>query len=307
MLGLFIFSLYYATMSDNSQPKTEGNTGTTTSTVTMTASTSSEPLNSSSNQSIYAYNAKLPTFWTNAPEAYFETIEASFELYRITLSRTKYHHLVVALPVNVATDSLRVMKACATSATPYEDLKAALIANYTQSETDRLEDLLSQAEMGDKTPRQFYNSLSNTAGRNFHDEDSLLRKLWMRRLPVEIQLPLKPFENDTLETLLKVADGLHEVQKRNRHVSSVRADEPLISKQCDLEAKIAQLTSQLAQMSSGRSRLPSRSKSRNRSHSRNRNGSKVSDVCWYHEQHGKHARKCREPCKYSQQFNVPKN
>lgn len=271
---------------------------------TPTASTSSDPLYTSPNQhvagnttSVHAYNAKLPSFWTNAAEAYFQTIEASFELYRITQSRTKYHHLVVALPMNVACDSLRVMKECATSNTPYEDLKVALIANYTQSDTDRLEDLLSQAEMGDKTPRQFYNSLSNIAGTDFLNKEDLLRKLWMRRLPAEIQLPLKPFESENLSTILKVSDGLYEVYKRNRQVSTIRSGEPTTK---DLEAQIAKLTSQLSQMNSGKPR--SRSKSRTRSDSKNRSEPANSDVCWYHEQHGKNARKCREPCKYSQQF-----
>lgn len=255
---------------------------------------------------VYGYSAKLPTFWPNAPEAYFVQAESNFETARITVSRTKYNHLVNALPQHVVIENLRVLRESSASNDPYENLKAALIMNYTQSETNRLEDLLSQAEMGDKTPRQFYNTLSNIAGNDFMDKEELLRRLWMRRLPVEMQLPLKPFEDDTLATLLKVADGLYEVYKRQRQVSAVSSTEPTTK---ELKAQVAALTAQLAQMNSGK-QFGGRSRSRSRNHVGNRDThSDNSDtgLCWYHEQHGRNAKKCRQPCKWRNSSDNAKN
>lgn len=253
---------------------------------------------------IHAYNVKLPQFWTNAPEVYFEQVEATFRTARLTASKSKYDYLLQALPANVMSDMLDIIRKCRECDNPYDVMKKALIDRNTLSESARVEQLLSGVNMGDKTPSAFYRYLTNTAGSTTTVSEDLVKTLWMRRLPPQLEISLKPFNNDPIDTILRIADQVYEVQQRQPNLSALgREGDSRFSK---LESELSQLKSMISKLSFPQaSSTSSNNRSRSRSRSHNRvSESENSNVCFYHKRFGDKAKKCNgSPCPHANSKN----
>lgn len=113
----------------------------------------------SHNTEISAVSLKLPQFWTSCPEAWFIHAEMQFVTKGITQSRTKYEHIVTALPQEVIVTVLDVIKS-PISENPYNHLKNILIERHSLSENKKLDKILSDSEIGDRRPSEFYRSLA---------------------------------------------------------------------------------------------------------------------------------------------------
>lgn len=270
-----------------------------------TGNTSNTPENSNANapnesqgRNVYGYAVKLPQFWSSCPLAYFEQVEAVFRTSNIRVSNTKYDHLLTALPPNVASDVLDVMQACRESETPYEDMKAELIKRNSLSEAARIEKLLSTEEMGSRSPSTFYRSMISTAGTGTDVNESLVGKLWLRRLPSNMQSALIPFKSKPIKEVLGIADAIYDAQGGQPSVNSVKSNS---------NSEIAELRAQLSAMQKKFESFPnreSRSKQRGRSKSRNKSESRKDGPCFYHEKFGDKARKCSgKPCPYAPSGN----
>ena len=73
----------------------------------------------------------LPAFWAGQPSTWFDSIEAAFELRRITVSRTKYVHVVNKLPCDVLVTVAHITANYEDRADPYQDIKDALCRTYS--------------------------------------------------------------------------------------------------------------------------------------------------------------------------------
>ena len=65
----------------------------------LTTGGASQPEPSQSSH-LYAVALKLPTFWPDSCESWFNNAESQFHLKNITSSVTKFHHVVASLPQN---------------------------------------------------------------------------------------------------------------------------------------------------------------------------------------------------------------
>lgn len=248
-------------------------------------------------EKIFAYAVKLPQFWPRNPEVYFEQIEATFRTSKITVSRTKYDYLLQAIPGEVMENVMDVLVKCRTCDTPYEELKKQLIQRHSVSESSRVEQLLSDLEIGDRKPSEFFRSMSNTARNAPGISEDLVKTLWLRRLPQGLETLLKPFvETKDIDAITKLADELHDVQKRRSTVASVNKSEE-DSRFDKLQSEMSEIRKMIAQMSynDNSSRSRSRSKSRDRKFS-SPDASK-SRLCYFHFKFGDEATKCKgQPC-----------
>lgn len=240
---------------------------------------------------IFGVSVKLPQFWQQQPEIYFEQAEASFRNAGVTRSRTKYDYLLVALPVDVAIDVQDVMVKCRTDSDPYETMKEQLIKRNTASNTHRVEQLLSNATMGDRTPSNFYRWMLRTAGSDASVSEKFIRQLWIRQLPTQVEASLRPFFDRDADIITAIADEIHEIYRRGPGVNAVEKS----TKNDDvsqLKAEIAELKKMVSQLSVG--------KPRNRSRSRDRlsvqtNKEPEAKLCHFHYKFGDDAYKCRGP------------
>ena len=77
---------------------------------------------------------KLPDFWSDNPDLWFIHAKSAVRNAQITQSRTKFDRVVQELQKNIMV-LVRglILSSSSTSSTPYEDLKAKLVASYTLS------------------------------------------------------------------------------------------------------------------------------------------------------------------------------
>lgn len=254
--------------------------------------------NAMTSTSTNAISVKLPPFWGKSPVFWFTRAESIFRRAGITVQETMYDHVLAVLPEESISDVYDVIEKIATSrsTTPYTTLKDALISRNTLSEKERLEQILSKESLGDRKPSDFYRHLKHLAGNSSVVNDELIKSLWTRRLPVEIQCALTTSSKTDIQDLTELADMLAQIRPQQNSlfaVSTPAASEDRLSR---LEMQIAEMSKNLAALAKG-SGSRSRSKSRNR---RPNSPHPNSSVCYFHNKFGADARRCRAPCTWKE-------
>jgi len=95
------------------------------------------------------------------------------------------------------------------AAEKYRTLKRILIQRLTDSQEQQIRQLLEYEEFGDRKPSQFLRRLSTLAGSIVPTE--LIRTLWLRRLPAQMQAILATRKEDRLEAVADQADRIYEI------------------------------------------------------------------------------------------------
>ena len=199
---------------------------------------------------VHKVAVKIPPFWNDEPELWFAQLEGQFTLSGITQDATKYSYVLSQL------DSRQIKEVKDTitqapEADKFGTIKRALIQRMSVSQEQRTRQFLDQEEIGDRKPSQFLRHLRTLAGDNI--PDSLLRTLWLGRLPNQMQLILATRTEDRLNDVAEQADRIHEMTSK---VMVAATDTP--KKKGALEAQIQALTKQVAtlttQLSRGRTK-----------------------------------------------------
>ena len=103
-----------------------------------------------------AHQVKLPSFWSKDPEIWFLQAESVFAGLNITVSRSKFNHVLPLLPcwvlatirdVIVATERGDVVH-------PYADLRGRLFGAFTPSKWQLANMILNFPDIGDRHPSQ---------------------------------------------------------------------------------------------------------------------------------------------------------
>ncbi|XP_036347341.1 uncharacterized protein LOC118756699, partial [Rhagoletis pomonella] len=165
------------------------------------------PYASRINSEICATSVKLPQFWTSCPEAWFIHAEMQFSTKNITQETTKYEYTITALPQEVIITILDFIQ------NPPENnkfgaLKQILIERNSLSENAKLNKIVSDSQIGDRKPSEFYRSMLLLSGSNFSSD--ILKKLWLRKLPKNISVILASSSISDINELTKLADNVWE-------------------------------------------------------------------------------------------------
>ena len=101
---------------------------------------------------------KLPVFWPDAAEVWFAQADAQLTIRNVTVSKTKFYHLVAVLPQEVASQIMDLI--CPPPAEdPYGVLRECLITLYTLNNYQRFEALVSLPLSGDQKPSHLMNRM----------------------------------------------------------------------------------------------------------------------------------------------------
>ncbi|KAJ8909891.1 hypothetical protein NQ315_014006 [Exocentrus adspersus] len=179
---------------------------------------------------------KLPPFWPKKVSLWFTQIEAAFEIGRVTKDGTKYTYVVRALSPEYMEEVEDILTA------PPKREQTALIKRLSDSDIKQARKLLEKAEIGDRTPAQFWRCLKNLA--NHKLQDDLLVEMWKSRLPVKSQQVLAALDEKNGDKLAEIADRIHEVPAESYGISAVR--EP--QKSTSQPTTSSQVSSQLEKM-----------------------------------------------------------
>lgn len=169
---------------------------------------------------VHGVSLKLPPFWPGSISTWFIQVESQFKIYRIVNESTKYNYLVAALPQDIA-ESLTDILDEPSADTPYSSLKEAIISRNSLSIERRIKKIISDEEIGDRKPSEFYRRLKQLAGSSGTVGDELIKKLWLARLPNLINISLIPFASESIDKILDTADKIWDAMQSTTEVSAI--------------------------------------------------------------------------------------
>lgn len=252
-----------------------------------------EPADDSLGATLYRVAVRLPPFWPDRPALWFAQAEAQFELAGVTRQRTKFNYAVSQLHQQHAAEVEDIITA-PPEQEPYERLKTELVRRLSTSREQRVRQLLSHEEMGDRKPSQFLRHLKGLAP---DVPDDFLHTIWASRLPPHVQAILAGQTKGNLDAASHLADRIFEVapQPTTASVSQSTSDNS-----SGLLERIEELARQVASLRATHARRRARSSSRSNRSTTPGNSPTRHDVCWYHRRFGDEARKCSPPCSRQQ-------
>ncbi|KAL1448829.1 hypothetical protein WDU94_000084 [Cyamophila willieti] len=162
------------------------------------------------NEHVARIAVKIPEFIAADPELWFAMVDGSFTGSSITTESTKFGYIIAALPARYASEVKDIIMKPPTD-NPYTHLRAQLIKRLSASQEEKTRQLLEREEIGDRKPSQFLRHLQNLADSSI--SESLLRTLWMSRLPKCIQVALAIIKDKSLDDLATHADSIAEASR----------------------------------------------------------------------------------------------
>ncbi|XP_064456863.1 uncharacterized protein LOC135367490 [Ornithodoros turicata] len=145
------------------------------------------------------------------PVLWFANIEAQFALRGITAQLTKFYHVVGALGPNEAAEVWDIITVPPTER-PYGALQTALTRRAAASEQERLRQLLIAKVLGDRRPSQLLRLMQQHLGdRASAVDESILRELFLQRLPDTVRMILTTSSTVSLEALAEMSDKIMDI------------------------------------------------------------------------------------------------
>ena len=244
-------------------------------------------------------SVRVPPFWAADPAMWFSQLEAQFEVSNISQDSTKFNYVIANLEPRYATE-IRDLIATPPETDKYTKIKRELIDRLSASQEDKTRRLLEHEVMGDRKPSQFLRHLRNLAGEAV--PITLIRSLWLSRLPPAIRAILATQADSDTDTIAKMADAVHDATA----IPTVST----ITNESQIQEIINQVTKELKQeltaiVRSGnagnnyRNRKQHQQRSRSKSRDRQREQAKQG-ICFYHSRFGKAANKCTKPCNFQE-------
>ncbi|BHF75764.1 hypothetical protein SprV_0501886100 [Sparganum proliferum] len=237
----------------------------------------------------------LPSVWLGDIALWLRTVESRFALRQITREDTKFHYVVAALPMDIATD-LRDIIDCPPTEAPYTALKEALISRIFLSTQKRLQRLVSEGDLGDKKPTQLLRRMEKLADRQMLDA-TIFKQLFLQRLPPSVSAILAPnIPSSTVQTLAETADRILEYYQPSVtvDVTSRSTITPTIE---DVVKRLDALTVKVSQLRATRVYNPRSPLITRRPRSPTPNQTTVDRLCRYHHNYGSNAHRCHSQCK----------
>lgn len=214
---------------------------------------------------------KLPEFWTTNPALWFKQVEAAFRRGRVTVSATKYDHVLVKLPIEVLDSVADVVNAIDDDTVdPYEQLKARLISDYGLSKWQRAARIIDHPGLGDSRPSALMSQLLSLLPPD-EKPGTLFMHLFLRHLPADMRSVLVAAKIENPRELAVQADLLWDARGTGGAANAVV----------------------------GRQSSPSPLHGRTRSHRHRKRSGTPDGLCFYHGRFGKQALRCQSPCTWS--------
>jgi hypothetical protein len=180
--------------------------------ISPTATTSNEIPNS---EYVARVSIKPPEFYRRNPTVWFKQIESQFALANLTRSQTKFHHVMGALPEDVACylpDDI----------TTYETLKEQVLQTYQKTRQELLEEALGTITLDGQKPSVCLARIKRKlADCGLTPDEEVVRHRLLQAMPHQIRLTLSAHTNLGLSEFAKVADTIYGYQQDNFTVAAI--------------------------------------------------------------------------------------
>ena len=234
---------------------------------------------------ISAVAVKLPP-WFEDTELWLKQIEAAFEICRprITLQKTKYYHLLSALPAQIL--KLVADKLDPEVELPYDQLVNAIRVRYRPSTSYNFE-VIRNAKLDGRRPYELLSELKENFRHLDSTSENMLRESFIRAMPDTIKnVLIAAAKYTSMDGLVEIADNM--LSKHNdRSMNYVNTpEEPRES--VDAINAIQQQIQDL--------KIEVMNISRDSTHRQ----VKRRVLCYYHRKFGTRAYKCNQPCNWKE-------
>lgn len=242
---------------------------------------------------------KIPPFWTNDPETWFISVEAFFNVARISDDTTKFHIIVANVDASVLSH-IKDLIVNPPTEDKYKAIKTRLLNAFSISQSAKLHQLLRAQSLGDRRSSHLLQELRNLAGGQC--TDSMLKTVFIEQLPENYRVSLATIDEPDLNKFANIADKIADSLALNNSLAVVTAtnhDAQAIASIGSLDDKIIDSLAKKIERklklygTRKRSKSPNREARPTRSRSRSR-GRRI--ICYYHDKFGSNAQKCRQPC-----------
>jgi hypothetical protein len=112
-----------------------------------------EPEDDTFGSTVYRVAVRLPLFWPDRPALWFAQAKEQFELAAVTRQRTKFKYVVAQLHQQQAAEVEDIITSPVHD--PNDRLKAKLVHRLSTSREQRVRQLHSHEESGDRKPLHF--------------------------------------------------------------------------------------------------------------------------------------------------------
>ncbi|CAE1251577.1 unnamed protein product [Acanthosepion pharaonis] len=161
----------------------------------------------------------LPPYNEQNTKNWFLQLEAIFSVRKITSQQAKFVNVVQVLPPSVVDEVADILEHVPEQE-PYTRLKEAILKRTGRSDEELLRELFTHVTRGDRTPSQLLRFARSRLGKHSMAE-SILRELWMDKLPTTITQILAPIADNTpLDQLANSADRIATKLDQGRYTNA---------------------------------------------------------------------------------------
>jgi len=148
-------------------------------------------------------SVKAPPFYRQSPSMWFRQLESQFAIAHVTKSETKFHHVLSALPEDVAIN-LELDESA-----DYDKLKEAIINSMKANKHQLIDQALSALELGDKRPSQLVAEIRRRFREvNITPDDTIIKSRLLSALPHNIRSALVGHDTASVEQYAQIADSM---------------------------------------------------------------------------------------------------
>jgi len=145
---------------------------------------------------------KPPPFYKSNPQTWFLQMESQFALGNITSSTTKFHHVLAALPEDIASN-------VPTTSCDYDVLKGEILNSLKANKHILIQQALNTVEMGNKRPTQFVNEIKRRFSEiGLAPDDTIIKARLSAALPTQIRTALVGHDDSSLDNYVRIADSM---------------------------------------------------------------------------------------------------
>jgi hypothetical protein len=182
---------------------------------------------------------RLPPFWPERPAVWFAQAEAQFTLANVSSEKTKFCHIISQLDHRYATEVEDIITS-PPEREPYSILKVELVRRLSPTTEQRIQQLLTVEEIGDRKPSQFLRYLRSLVP---DVSENVLQSVWTSLLPHNIQSFLASQNETNLDAAALCADRDSEVgvQLALASVDQTQDNATLIQEVAELSRQVAAL------------------------------------------------------------------
>ena len=246
----------------------------------------------------------LPVFYPKNPLVWFSLVESQFVTRGVISPVAKFHHVVQALPMDVA-ESVADILASPTGENPYLTLKDAILSRNTASTQEKVRNVTQNMTLGSQKPSQLLRKMQQELA-SFSADETLVRELWIQKLPQSVAMVLAPVHSSSLSVVAEVADNAMAYYPQDHYPTPPPATfKPVDMAGAVPPTNVDQMAAILARLdrlelgSTPAPQGPRRSRSQSRGPRRRSPANETKrTLCWYHHKWGAKARNCVAPCQW---------